>query len=204
MFTGIVQAMGEVVEAGAGRLAVRSEALRDVAEGASVAVAGVCLTATGGEGDVRSFDLTPETLGRTTLGALGAGDRVNLERPLRAGEEMGGHIVQGHVDATVEVRSVREDGGSRLLELAIDDHLARYLVEKGNVTLDGVSLTVSGVGAGVFEVALVPHTLEVTTLGRASTGTRHNVEVDVLAKYVERLATPWVTVSGAGESYGYL
>jgi riboflavin synthase len=152
-----------------------------------VAVNGVCLTATGVDPAGFTADAMRETLERSTLGALEAGSRVNLEPPLRADQRLGGHIVQGHVDATGTVRAVREDGFARLVSIELSPELARYLVEKGSVAVDGVSLTVSALEPGGFTVALIPETLERTTLGRAAAGVRVNLEVDILAKHVERL-----------------
>ena len=178
MFTGIVREVGRVVSFDGRRLVV--EGATQAAEGDSVAVDGVCLTAVDG---VRlAFDVVEETLSRTTLGALRAGDRVNLEPALRAGEPLGGHIVQGHVDGLGRVRSVGEP-----VWIDAPADLLRYCVEKGSITVDGVSLTVAALDAGGFAVALVPHTLEATTLGAIAPGDAVNLEVDVLAKYVEKL-----------------
>jgi riboflavin synthase len=190
MFTGIVQSMGEVVgteSTGTGRrLRVRAELLRDRSIGDSVAVSGVCLTVIARDGDVCDFDVAPETMARSTLGDLSSGDRVNLETPLRAGDDLGGHIVQGHVDEVGTVTSnAGGDDGSRVV-VRVRPESSRYIVEKGSVTLDGVSLTVTRVRGDEFEVVLIPHTLAVTTLGDAEAGRRLNVEVDVIGKYVER------------------
>jgi riboflavin synthase len=152
-----------------------------------VAVNGVCLTAVEPDGDGFSADVMEETLRRSSLGPLGTGDTVNLELPLRAGDRLGGHIVQGHVDGTGEVESVREEGLSRVVRIAAPDELLRYVVEKGSIAVEGVSLTVSAVDGDAFEVSLIPETLERTTLGAAAPGRTVNLEVDVLAKYVEKL-----------------
>ncbi|HVS15037.1 MAG TPA: riboflavin synthase [Thermoanaerobaculia bacterium] len=168
-----------------------------LAVGDSLAVSGVCLTVTARSATACTVELSPETLERTTLGDLGAGARVNLEPALRLGDALGGHWVQGHVDGVAVVTGRRDLGEHRVLAFTPPPGLERYIVEKGSVTLDGVSLTVvrrRGIG---FEVALVPHTLEVTTLGEREVGDRVNFEADVLAKYVERLAEPWRT-SGTG------
>jgi riboflavin synthase len=192
VFTGIVRELGEVVEAaeaGGGRaLVVRAPVTADrTSVGDSVAIAGCCLTATDVEGDAISFQAVPETISRTTLGSLGRGRRVNVEPAVRAGEELGGHYVQGHVDAVGHIESVEAEGeGLRVFVEAPDDVL-RYCVEKGSVTVDGVSLTVAEVAEGAFAVALVPHTLAVTTLSELAPGRPVNLEADVLAKYVERL-----------------
>ena len=195
MFTGIVRELGEVVEAAGGeaglhlRVAAPATA-KTAAVGDSVAVAGVCLTAEAVEGDELRFHAVRETLERTTLGRLAAGDAVNVEPALRAGEPLGGHIVQGHVDAVGAVRSVEPDGEGARVVIEAPAQVLRYCVEKGSITVDGVSLTVAALDGDAFTVALVPHTLAVTTLGRAAPGDRINLEVDVLAKYVERLVAP--------------
>ncbi len=155
--------------------------------GDSVAIAGCCLTATAVADGRLSFHAVPETLARTTLDRLAAGDAVNVEPALRAGEPLGGHYVQGHVDGIGRVRSASEEGDGRRLWIELDEELLRFCVEKGSITVDGVSLTVAELAGDAFAVALVPHTLERTTLGDASSGDAVNVEVDVLAKYVERL-----------------
>ncbi|MFN8201870.1 MAG: riboflavin synthase [Solirubrobacteraceae bacterium] len=192
MFTGLVQDLGEVTridDTGDGvRLAVRSKLAAELSEGDSVAVNGVCLTAVGPcGGEVFGADVTRETLRRSSLGELAAGGRVNLELPLRATDRLGGHVVQGHVDGVGAVRSVREDGFARVVEIEADPSLLRYVVEKGSIAVDGVSLTVSAVGDGFFAISLIPETLERTTLGAAGPGRPVNLEVDVLAKYVEKL-----------------
>jgi len=193
VFTGIVQEVGEVrrVEhaADGSRLTVAmpQTVAAGVRLGDSVAIDGVCLTATALEDDAIAFDAMGETLARSTLGALAAGDRVNVEPALRAGDPLGGHVVQGHVDAVAEVADVREDGIAAVVTFRVPEGLARYLVEKGSVAVAGVSLTVSALADEGFEVWLIPHTREVTTLGRLAPGSRVNIEVDQLAKYVERL-----------------
>ncbi len=191
MFTGLVAGTGTVESLerdGAGvRLRVRSELAGELGPGDSVAVNGVCLTAVEPDGDGFSADVMEETLRRSSLGPLGTGDAVNLELPLRAGDRLGGHIVQGHVDGTGEVDSVREEGLSRVVRIAAPDELLRYVVEKGSIAVEGVSLTVSAVDGDAFEVSLIPETLERTTLGAAAPGRTVNLEVDVLAKYVEKL-----------------
>lgn len=181
MFTGIVRELARVVSIEDGRLVVDA---RSTAEpGDSVAIDGVCLTAVGSSPLV--FDLAPETLRRTKLGDLAAGDAVNVEPALRVGDALGGHIVQGHVDGVGTVRSVDE-----LVWFDAPPNVLRYCVEKGSVTVDGVSLTVAAVDERGFAVALIPHTREATTLGTIEQGDRVNLEADVLAKYVERLAVP--------------
>jgi len=192
MFTGLVQDLGEVTridDTGDGvRLAVRSRLAAELSEGDSVAVNGVCLTAVGMcGGELFGADVMRETLRRSSLGELAEGGRVNLELPLRATDRLGGHVVQGHVDGVGAVRSVRDDGFARIVEIEADPSLLRYVVEKGSIAVDGVSLTVSAVGDTFFAISLIPETIERTTLGTAEPGRPVNLEVDVLAKYVEKL-----------------
>ncbi len=192
MFTGIVRELGTVVSteaAGAGRsLVVRAaETAARASVGDSVAVSGCCLTATRLDGDRISFDAVPETIARTTLGRLRADDRVNVESAVRAGEPLGGHYVQGHIDGVGRVQSVEAEGDGLRVFVEAPDEVLRYCVEKGSVTVDGVSLTVAELADDAFAVALVPHTLEATTLSELAPGRAVNIEVDVLAKYVERL-----------------
>jgi riboflavin synthase len=188
MFTGLVEAMGEVVdierhEHGA-VLEIASPLANELGAGDSIAVAGTCLTARELiPGRVR-VDVVEETLRRTTLGELVSGSLVNLELALRLSDRLGGHIVLGHIDGVGAVRARRDDGG---IEVEIDEALARYVVEKGSIALDGVSLTVAAVEGTMLAVALIPETREATTLGAADVGTRLNVEVDILAKHIERL-----------------
>jgi riboflavin synthase len=179
MFTGIVRERGRIVSFADGRLVVDAATQAEI--GDSVAIAGVCLTVV--ETAPLAFDVVGETLERTTLGTLAAGDEVNVEPALRAGEPLGGHIVQGHVDGVGTLRGV-EDG---LTWFDAPDEIVRYCVEKGSIAVDGTSLTVAAVDDDGFAVALVPHTLEVTTLGAIEPGDAVNLEVDVIAKYVERL-----------------
>ena len=187
MFTGLVNGTGMVAGADRGRLRIEVEPPIALAEGASIAVNGVCLTVV--ELDDRGFevDVMDETLRRSSLGGLSDGDLVNLETPLRVGDALDGHIVQGHVDGTGTVGEVRADGRSTVVRIGADPELLRYVVEKGSIAVDGVSLTVSAVDDGAFEVSLIPETLERTTLGDAATGRIVNLEVDLLAKYVEKL-----------------
>jgi riboflavin synthase len=193
MFTGIVSELGRVVGSDSrGELLIVRIAAPDttsgLAAGDSVAVNGCCLTAVEVGAGVFRTELTPETLRRTAFGErLAAGARVNLERPLRADGRFDGHIVQGHVDGVCRVRRVDHLGDSAELSLELPGELSRYLVEKGSVAVDGVSLTVASLGDDGFAVALIPYTLEHTTLGGAAPGDLVNVEVDVVAKYVERL-----------------
>jgi riboflavin synthase len=191
MFTGLIADLGSVSALerdGAGaRLRISTALAEQLREGDSIAVNGVCLTACGVREGSFEADAIGETLARSSLGGLQTGSRVNLELPLRAADRLGGHIVQGHVDGTGTVREIREEGIARVLEIGIDPRLQRYLVEKGSVALDGVSLTVSALREHGFCVSLIPETVSRTTLGAAEEGTRVNVEVDVLAKHVERL-----------------
>jgi riboflavin synthase len=195
MFTGLVECMGTIAgkeprEGGirlwidAGPLAVETE------RGDSVAVDGCCLTVVEREEDRLGFDVIPESLRRTTLGRRAEGDRVNLELPLRATDRLGGHFVQGHVDAVSEVVSLREQGDDVILSFALPPALAGQVVEKGSVALDGVSMTVAGVEEATFSVAIIPHTRAVTTLGLRRPGDAVNVEGDILAKYVASLVRP--------------
>jgi riboflavin synthase len=189
MFTGLVGAVGTVVRFDRGEdgalLEIDSPALAgELASGDSVAVDGACLTASAVEGSRFQAELVRETLQRTTLGELEPGDDVNLELPLRAGDRLGGHMVLGHIDGIGEVRAL-SDGGE--LQVAIEPALARYVVEKGSIALDGVSLTVAAIDGSLITVALIPETRRATTLGRLISGSRLNVEVDVLAKHVEKL-----------------
>jgi riboflavin synthase len=193
VFTGIVRERGRVVAArrnGSGlELRVAAPETADTTSvGDSVAVAGCCLTAVATKDGELAFDAVPETLARTTLGELAEGAEVNLEPALRAGEPLGGHYVQGHVDGVGRVRSLEPEGDGAQLTLDIPQELLRYCAEKGSLAVDGVSLTIAALGDDTVEIALVPHTLAATTLGSLSTGAPVNLEVDVLAKYVERLS----------------
>jgi riboflavin synthase len=192
VFTGIVRELGRVESVEGGEQGVRlrlraPETARATHVGDSVALNGVCLTATEVDGSVLSFDAVPETISRSALGRLEVGAPVNVEPALRAGEPLGGHIVQGHVDGVGTVRSTEPEGDGVRLAIDVPRDLLRYCVEKGSITVDGVSLTVAALDANGVEISLVPHTLAVTTLGTAGRGDSVNLEVDVLAKYVERL-----------------
>jgi riboflavin synthase len=188
MFTGIVREVGTVAAFDGSRLVVAApETAADVAVGDSVSIAGVCLTVVEAEEGRVAFDVVPETLSRSALGALEPGDRLNLETALRVGDPLGGHVVQGHVDAVGRVRSVTPEGESRRMWIDAPDAIVRYCLEKGSIAMDGVSLTVAALDDDGFEVALIPHTLDVTTLGSLAPGDEVNLEVDVLAKVVERL-----------------
>jgi riboflavin synthase len=196
MFTGIVEELGEVVRldpgAGSARLTVRGPLVTaDAGHGGSIAVNGVCLTVADLDGDAFTADVMQETLRRSSLGALGPGSRVNLERPLAADGRFGGHVVQGHVDGVGTVTARTPGDRWEVVEIALPPELARYVVEKGSIAVDGVSLTVASVTDGAdgatFTVSLIPETLTRTTLGTRAPGEPVNLEVDVLAKYVERM-----------------
>jgi riboflavin synthase len=188
MFTGIVEERGTVREVGPSRLAVACATVNaDSGVGASVAVNGVCLTVVERSGAHLAFDLSEETLRRTSFSRLGAGDPVNLERPLTLSSRLGGHLVQGHVDGVGTVTgSERDPAGGAWLTVETPEGLRRYLVEKGSVCLDGVSLTVAALKVMTFEVMLIPHTLAVTTFGTLAAGEAVNVETDVIGKYLQR------------------
>lgn len=193
MFTGLVQGKGTISarreRGGDLQISIDSSALGDVAirTGESIAVNGVCLTATRVSATTFSADVSNETLDKTTIGNLTVGDSVNLERALVLGQALGGHLVSGHVDAIGEIREFREDGRSWRMQVAIPAHLAHLVAIKGSICVDGVSLTVNEVSDTRFSVNVVPHTLDVTTLGKMRAGTPVNVEVDIIARYLERL-----------------
>jgi len=191
VFTGIVRELGVVTAVSGGESGIRIAldapgTAPGVAVGDSVALNGVCLTVVAIDGSTLAFDAVPETLARTSLERLALGSRVNVEPALRAGEPLGGHYVQGHVDGVGVVASVLPEGEGARIEIDAPE-LARYWVEKGSITVEGVSLTIAALTEDGFEVALIPHTLEATTLGRLAAGDTVNLEVDVLAKYVEKL-----------------
>ena len=188
MFTGLVREVGRVASFDGGRLKVESSLAAAI--GDSVSVNGCCLTVVDGDRRTLAFDTVPETLARTALGRLEAGAGVNLEPALRAGEPLGGHYVQGHVDGVGRVRSLEPEGGGARLWVDPPAELLRYCVEKGSIAVDGVSLTIADLDEEGFAVALVPHTLAATTLGTLEPGSEVNLEADVLAKYVERLTSP--------------
>jgi riboflavin synthase len=195
MFTGLIREVGAVErierdEAGA-RISIAAELAGDLATGDSVAVSGVCLTATGLRPGGFDADVMNQSLDLTALGDLEAGGRVNLEPAMRPADRLGGHIVQGHVDGTGEVLDVAEDGFAKRVRISLPSGLERYVIEHGSITLDGVSLTVAGIATDAIEVSLIPETLDRTTLGEAVPGRRLNVEVDLLARYAERLLQPF-------------
>ncbi|MGH3388501.1 MAG: riboflavin synthase [Actinomadura sp.] len=195
MFTGIVEELGEIVSieprGDSARLAIRGPLVtEDAVHGASIAVNGVCLTVVDHTADVFTADVMKETLDRSGLGAVEPGSRVNLERPVRLADRLGGHLVQGHVDGTGVI--LARDPGEHwdVVTISLPLELARYVVEKGSITVDGISLTVVEAAADRFTVSLIPTTLELTTLGHKAPGDQVNLEVDVVAKYVERLMGP--------------
>jgi riboflavin synthase len=194
MFTGIVEELGRVVSREGARIIVRCPiAASDAAIGDSVSIDGVCLTVVALDGERASFDISQETFDRTSLGTLRADDPVNVERPATLASRLGGHLVQGHVDGIARVTAVRPDadGGARL-SVRLPAQLLRYVVEKGSVTLDGVSLTVAETRGDEIDIALIPHTLQATTLGAIHLDDRLNVEVDVVAKYVAKNMATYV------------
>jgi riboflavin synthase len=194
MFTGIVSELGEVeaIESGdeGARIRVKAGLASELEPGDSVAVNGACLTATSTDNGSFEADVMKQTLGLTTLGALEPSSRVNLELPLRAADRLGGHVVQGHVDGTGTVASLEPDGFARRLRVELPDELRAYVVERGSLAIEGVSLTVVALDGGTVEVSLIPETLERTTLGSVEPGDRLNIEVDVLARYVRGLMSP--------------
>jgi riboflavin synthase len=192
MFTGIVEERGVVRELGTTRLSIGCRTVAsDATEGASIAVNGACLTVVERSDEHLAFDVSEETLRRTSFSRLRTGDRVNLERSLTLSSRLGGHLVQGHVDGVGEVVAIDlAEDGSAWITVRAPERMARYLVDKGSVCVDGVSLTVASRDGETFGVALIPHTLEVTTLGTAEVGDPLNLEVDVIAKYVEALLGP--------------
>lgn len=193
MFTGIITDVGEVTERNGGQCLIRSSyPAASIAIGASICCDGVCLTATtikaaGSNGSIFSVDVSNETISKTTLGRWRPGVRINLERSLKAGDELGGHVVSGHVDGVARIVEVRPDGDSRRVSFEAPEHLALYIAPKGSVALDGTSLTVNEVSGTRFGVNLIPHTLTVTTWGGKKPGDEVNLEVDQFARYVARL-----------------
>ncbi len=192
MFTGIILGLGtirQVSPAGKGlRFLIEPDfELEDPQLGESIAVNGVCLTATGFKGDSFFVDVSPETLSRTTAGQLKAGSRVNLERALRLCDRLGGHLVSGHVDAIATVADKRPVGEFTVWEFAIDPACDRYIIEKGSIAIDGISLTVNSCSPGRFSVAIIPHTAKLTTMGFRKPGDKVNIELDIIGKYIEKL-----------------
>lgn len=195
MFTGIIEGLGKLVEkrpSGGGMIFGLEAAfdLPDPQEGESIAVNGACLTARDIQGRKFYVDISPESLSRTTLGKLAAGDTVNLERALRLSDRLGGHMVSGHVDALAEVVERRRLGDFTLFMFSLPTSLAKYVIEKGSIAVNGISLTVNQCWDDRFSVSIIPHTLSVTTLGRLNNGDKVNIEVDIIGKYVEKLLAP--------------
>jgi len=195
VFTGIVEELGEIVTietaADSAVFTIRGPLVtQDATHGASIAVNGVCLTVVDHKDDVFTADVMQETLDRSSLGALAPGSRVNLERPVRLQDRLGGHLVQGHVDGVGTLISREPSDKWEIVKISLPESITRYVVEKGSITVDGISLTVVQAGSDFFTVSLIPTTLELTTLGRKGPGDPVNLEVDVIAKYVERLFTP--------------
>jgi len=196
MFTGLIEDTGRVAaferRGRAGLLKVETNLpLGDIAIGDSIAVDGACLTVTLRGDRAVSFDVSPETLAGTTIGSLRSGSLVNLERALRLGDRMGGHIVTGHVDCIASLAGMSESSGNRVLEFSLPTENARYLVTKGSVAVNGISLTVNSVSANGFSVNIIPLTQSATTLASLRIGERVNIETDIIGKYVERLIQPW-------------
>jgi len=207
VFTGIIEEVGSVISAQSGNLVIAaSDVLQEMEPGGSIAVNGVCLTVTNFDTTSFSVDIMPETLKRTNLGLLHARDRVNLERPLALGGRMGGHLVPGHVDDTARVASIRWQGRAMLIRFEAAPEVMRYIVEKGFVAVDGVSLTTMTKDASSFQVSVVDYTREHTTLGSRQVGDLVNLEVDIIAKYVEQLS--WAQGTGITvdflEEHGFL
>lgn len=192
MFTGIIEGTGKLLakRTVGGGLAFDLEAgfdLDDPSEGESIACSGVCLTAYNITGRRFSADVSPETLARTKLGQLNIGDPVNMERALKLSDRLGGHLVSGHVDCLAQVDRRQEVGDYTIFTFSLPEQMSKYIIEKGSVTIDGISLTVNSCSPGTFSVSIIPHTLKVTTLGELKAGHRVNIEVDVIGKYIENL-----------------
>jgi riboflavin synthase len=187
MFTGIVSAVARVVDAGDVRIGIDHAGIaRHLKRGGSVAVNGACLTVVKKQGPIFYADVVPETRKRTNLGALKKGDEVNLELPLTAAASLDGHLVQGHVDATAEIRSVRQTASGREVTIELPSRISRFVAEKGSIAVDGVSLTVAAIDKATFTVALIPHTLEATIARHYKRGSSVNLEADIIARYVAR------------------
>jgi riboflavin synthase len=207
MFTGIAEGTGKIIgkRTVGGGLAYEFEAgfdLTEPQEGESIAVSGACLTAYDIRGRCFRADVSPETLSRTRLGLIGPGAVVNLERALKLSDRLGGHLVSGHVDCLATVTGRKEIGNYSIFSFSLPVDQERYIIEKGSITIDGVSLTVNSCGPGHFSVSIIPHTLKVTTLGTLKVGIKVNIEVDIIGKYVEKLLAPRSEMAGSGGSEG--
>lgn len=201
MFTGLIEDTGKITafnsRGEAAQLVVSTKLpTAEIAIGDSVAVHGACLTVAAKAEQSLTFDVSPESLSCTTIGALKAGAAVNLERALRLGDRLGGHIVSGHIDCTGKLVSIEKRSGNHQLQFTLPQKNVRYLVEKGSVTIDGISLTVNEVTQDGFSVNIIPHTFSATTLAKLKVGDQVNIETDIIGKYVERLTTPWKTEGG--------
>ncbi len=201
MFTGLIEDTGRVASfhrrGDAGLLAVETSLpTAEIAIGDSIAVNGACLTVTAKNQRTLTFDVSPESISRTSLGTLVSGSRINLERALKLGDRLGGHIVSGHIDCAGYLTSTGINSGNHQMQFRLPPEHARYLVEKGSVTIDGISLTVNAVAQETFSVNIIPHTYASTTLAGLKTGDRVNIETDIIGKYVERLTSPWKTGGG--------
>lgn len=204
MFTGIIEGAGRIIgkRTVGGGIAYDFEAAYDLTEpeeGESIAVNGVCLTAYNIRGNRFSVDVSPETLSRTKLGLLGPGETVNLERALKLSDRLGGHLVSGHVDCLATVIARKEIGSYTLFTFSLPFRQDRYIIEKGSITIDGVSLTVNSCSKGQFAVSIIPHTLKVTTLDMLKVGSKVNIEVDIIGKYIEKLLSPAHGTADPGE-----
>ncbi len=207
MFTGIIEGAGKITgkRTVGGGIAYDFEAgfdLTEPEEGESIAVSGTCLTAYNIRGRSFCADVSPETLSRTKLGLIGPGAIVNLERALKLSDRLGGHLVSGHVDCLATVTSRKEIGNYTIFSFSLPMEQGRYIIEKGSITIDGVSLTVNSCGLGQFSVSIIPHTLKVTTLGALKVGSKVNIEVDIIGKYVEKLLAPRSEMAGSSGSKG--
>ncbi len=204
MFTGIIEGPGKIIgkRTVGGGIAYDLEAgfdLIEPEEGESIAASGVCLTAYNIRGRCFCVDVSPETLSRTKLGLIGPGAIVNLERALRLSDRLGGHLVSGHVDCLATVAAKKTVGNYTIFTFSLPVEQGRYIIEKGSITIDGVSLTVNSCGSGTFTVSIIPHTLKVTTLGTLKIGSKVNIEVDIIGKYVEKLLAPRTSMTSSDD-----